>query len=87
MEEDLIRNNKKTMIVSIVILALVVGVFLYYLYREGKQTSFKDTEGKPENSQRSESTVTPSANPLLLTIPESTPVEKTNPFKYENPFE
>lgn len=88
MEENQIGNNKKSIIVSVVVLVVVVATLFYYFYRQDKQISFEDLGGELENSQTSvESTAPPSANPLLLTTPEATPVEKTNPFKYENPFE
>lgn len=88
MEESHTENNKQTIFVSVVILTILVMTLFYFLYLPNKQTPAEDTAGEPENSQTStESAVPPSANPLLLTTPEATPVEKTNPFKYENPFE
>lgn len=87
MEENQIGSNKKSIIVSIVVLAVVAAALLYYFYRED-QTPFESLGEELENSQTgAESAIPPSANPLELTTPEATPVEKTNPFKYENPFE
>ena len=84
MENNQSRNNKKSIIISIVILAVAVIALLYYFNRPDKQTSPKDLNKDLENLQIN---IPPSANPLQLTTPEKTPVEKTNPFQYENPFE
>ena len=88
MEENQTGSNKKPVIVSIVILIVLAVTLFYFIYRKDEQIPSKDLGGEIENSQTiTKSTVPPSANPLLLTTPEATPVEKTNPFKYENPFE
>ena len=85
MEENQVGNSKKSIIVSVVVLVLVAAVF-YYFYRQSRLTPSQNL-GEFENLPTAESAIPPSANPLLLTTPEATPVEKTNPFKYENPFE
>lgn len=88
MEENQTGNNKKSIIVLVALIVVLAVILLYYFYPKNQTPSEDLAVEELENSQTSvESTVPPSANPLLLTTPEATPVDKTNPFKYENPFE
>lgn len=80
------KKNKIALIALIAVAVLAVAlVVYYYLSNYKKRSSIENLESAIEQSE-SNITVSSSANPFEQMAPESTPVEKTNPFKYENPF-
>lgn len=83
-KENIGKNSKK-IIAIFVLCAVVLAAILLLYFGSG------DKSGEPENSSKpneeTDALVPPSANPLDFVTPEATPLEKTNPFKYENPFE
>lgn len=79
-------GNKNTLILSgAVVLLIFVFSFFYLIMKSNVSTEELNTA--LEESQLEINTVPPSTNPLTSVAPSGNLVEKTNPFKYENPFE
>ncbi len=69
------------MMTAIVILAVVLAAIVsYFLIRPGAKNPVEVLEGLNSNVE------IPATNPLGNKVPELNPVEKFNPFKYENPL-
>lgn len=76
-------HSKKTLLVSIIVVIAIAGALYYFFYFRKNVPAGSDIyEGiKVDNFAPS------STNPLKTIAPTGAPVEKTNPFNYENPFE
>jgi len=65
---------------------LLVAIFIYWRATRGINSP-EEFNQVLEEAQGETNVAPPSANPLESVAPAENPVEKTNPFKYENPFE
>ena len=88
MEENVKENSKesKKKIIIIFILCAIILAAVLFLYFSSKNKT-QEPEIFSEASEETDALIPSSANPLDFVTPEATPLEKTNPFKYENPFE
>ncbi len=80
-------NNNKSLVIGVAVVAILAGAFFVYWWNKENAASPENLESALEEAQVGASVTPPSANPLESVAPAANPVEKTNPFKYENPFE
>ncbi len=79
------KNTRKFLLAGAVLVVIVALGFFWYLGREDKNTRVETTEEAMEVlSQTPETQV--ETNPVKK-VPDINPVEKTNPFKTNNPFQ
>jgi len=80
-------ENKKNLAVIIAVVAAIVIAASIYWWSKGEEVSPENLNSALQEATIETSVAPPSANPFDEVSPNANPVEKTNPFKYENPFE
>lgn len=89
-------SAKEIVAVVVPILALAIAIWWFSVKsRDAEQPSVLPEPSPAELQQATEAVVAPevevptSANPIKESLPQETPLEKTNPFNkvYENPFQ
>jgi flagellar basal body-associated protein FliL len=76
-------EKKYLIIVALLIVAIAVSGYLYWKSAQKE----KPLESAAENlGEVSQSVPEITTNPVEDEVPELNPVERTNPFKYENPL-
>lgn len=80
--------NKKIISIFAIILGIVlVGGAWYWYWSQQSGTSAVDESLRAVDNAPSLQDVEVTTNPVQDKLPDLNPVEKANPFKYNNPFE